>query len=133
LTNLLGDDPTYLQFIEEDTVFKWILDLEEFSALRDEAESDMEELSSPDADEKDILGQTLAADGRLDEAIRAFRSAILIQPTQPEFDFNLANAFVADGRLPQAKEEYLEALKQKSLYGEAYCRLASIYQTYPSD
>ena len=133
LTNLLGDDPTYLQFIEEDTVFKWIVDLKEFSALRDEAESDMEELSSPDADEKNILGQTLAADGRLDEAIRAFRSAILIQPTQPEFDFNLANAFVADGRLPQAKEEYLEALRQKSRYGEAYCRLASIYQTYPSD
>jgi tetratricopeptide (TPR) repeat protein len=57
------------------------------------------------------LGVVLHGSGRLDEAIGAFRSALQLDPTLVEAQFNLGIALEAKGLASQARQQYEDALK----------------------
>ena len=54
------------------------------------------------------LGTTLAAGGRIDEAIEHYRKALEIKPGYAEAHVNLGNAMAARGRMDEAIEHYRE-------------------------
>lgn len=131
LGDLLPHDPTYLKFVLEDTTFQHVIELPEFADLRNDTKA--KELVPSIASEKNLMGRALTANGRLDEALMAYRGAVFINPQEPIFRFNLGRAFNAVDRLPDATREYLEAISLNPSYGEAYCQLARIYQREPVD
>jgi protein O-GlcNAc transferase len=68
-------------------------------------------------------GVVLAGQGRLDEAVAAFRQAIGIKPHSAEAHSNLGGALAARGRLDEAVEAYRQAIRIKPDYAEAYYNL----------
>jgi lipoprotein NlpI len=59
------------------------------------------------------LGTALAAQGKLAEAVAAYREAIRLKPNLPEAHTNLGNALAAQGSLSEALPAYREAARLK--------------------
>ena len=57
-----------------------------------------------------ILGSLLAKDGKLDEAMECYQTALHYQPAYPEAHFFLGNALDEQGKLDEAVAEYQKAL-----------------------
>ncbi len=57
-----------------------------------------------------ILGSLLAKEGKLDEAMEHYRTALSYQPAYPEAHFFLGNALDEQGKLDEAVAEYQKAL-----------------------
>ncbi len=73
-----------------------------------------------------MAGVCLLESGNHEAAIERFKSALLLRPDAAAIHFNLGRAYEAAGNLPQAKEEYLKAVKLKSPYPEADVALGSL-------
>src|SRR3954447_7941758 len=71
------------------------------------------------------LGNALAEQGRLDEAVAAYRTAIELKPTYPEAHSNLGNALVEQGRLDEAVTAYRTAITLEPTYPEAHSNLGN--------
>jgi len=69
------------------------------------------------------LGRTLSLEGKQDEAIDEFRTAIRIKPDFPNAHNNLGAALHDQGKLEEAIAEYRTAIRLKPDYAEAYFSL----------
>ena len=61
--------------------------------------------------------------GKLDEAIAAYREAIRLKPDDAEAHYNLGIALSGQGKLDEAIAEYREAIRLKPDYAEAHYNL----------
>jgi protein O-mannosyl-transferase len=71
------------------------------------------------------LGHALAAEGRLDEAIKHYSEAVRIRPGYAEAHNNLGLALVRQGRIEEAIPHYTEALRFLPDYFEAQSNLGA--------
>ena len=65
------------------------------------------------------LGAALHSQGKLDEAIAAYRAALRIKPGYAKAICNLGTALADQGKLDEAVAAYGEALRLKQDYAEA--------------
>ncbi|MEK6876843.1 MAG: tetratricopeptide repeat protein [Nanoarchaeota archaeon] len=73
------------------------------------------------------LGVVYSKQGRLDEAIREYMTAIKLRPDAPIVHHNLGNVYSKQGRFDEAIKEYMIALRLKADYVEAYNELGIVY------
>ena len=71
------------------------------------------------------LGNALKDQGKLDEAIAAYRQAIGIKPDYAEAHSNLGNALKEQGKLDEAIAAYRQAIGIKPDYAEAHSNLGN--------
>ncbi len=81
--------------------------------------------TSPNAMAHYNLGTTLAAGGRIDEAIEHYRKALEIKPGYAEAYVNLGNAMAARGQMDEAIARYRKAAEINPGYAEAYNNLGN--------
>lgn len=72
------------------------------------------------------LGYQHEADGALDEAIHAYRQALMTGGPNVDASFNLANALAATGRTAEASERYLQAIELNPEFAEAWNNLGVV-------
>jgi len=72
------------------------------------------------------LGASLAAQGRIDEAIEQFKAAIAIDPNQPDVHFNLGAMLDQKGRSADAAEQFEIALRLNPVHSAARKALEDI-------
>jgi tetratricopeptide (TPR) repeat protein len=77
------------------------------------------------ADSLSNLGIALRAQGKLDEAISAFRQAVRVRPDVALFHFNLGAMLHECRRFDEAVVAYRQAIQIKSDYAEAYSNLGT--------
>lgn len=77
------------------------------------------------ADSLSNLGIALRAQGKLDEAIAAFRQAIRVKPDVALFHFNLGAMLHERRRFDEAVVAYRQAIQIKSDYAESYSNLGT--------
>lgn len=77
-------------------------------------------LNPEDAAAYSNLGNSLAAQGRTDEAIAAYDHAILLKPDYTEAHYNRGNALRSQGKLEEALAAFCKAIVLKPEYAEAY-------------
>ena len=71
------------------------------------------------------LGFALGDQGKLDEAIAAYREAIRLKPGYAEAHNNLGNALGEQGKHEEAEKELREAVRLKPDYAEAHSNLGN--------
>jgi len=59
----------------------------------------------------DYMVQSLLKLGRADDAIKAYRQAIKLDPTNDSYHVNLGNVYFSLGRYEESKSEYIKAVK----------------------
>ena len=74
------------------------------------------------------LGEALSQQGKLDEAIAEYRTAIRLQPDLAVAHYNLGNALKDQGKLDEAIAEYRTAIRLQPDYAEAHCNLGIFLQ-----
>ncbi|MDH3703937.1 MAG: tetratricopeptide repeat protein, partial [Alphaproteobacteria bacterium] len=74
------------------------------------------------------LGQVLQAQGRLEEALASFNTAVILAPSLAESHNNLATLQKDLGRLDDAIESYRMAIALRPDFAEAYCNYGSALQ-----
>ena len=72
------------------------------------------------------MGASAAQIGKLDEAVLAFKKALLIKPDYAEVHYNLGNAFRDQEKLQEAIEAYGNALSIKPDHADAYLNLGNV-------
>ena len=72
-----------------------------------------------------LMGASAAQIGKLDEAVLAFKKALLIKPDYAEVHYNLGNAFRDQEKLQEAIEAYGNALSIKPDHADAYLNLGN--------
>ena len=72
-----------------------------------------------------LIGASAAQIGKLDQAVLAFKKALLIKPDYAEAHYNMGNALKDQGKLEEALEAYKKALSIKSDYVEAYLNIGN--------
>jgi len=72
-------------------------------------------------------GQKLREDGKLDEAVAEFRSALNLEPGNLDARVNLALAERSAGQLDRAKETLLDVLNRAPANAPAHYNLAQLY------
>ncbi|MFI4977042.1 MAG: tetratricopeptide repeat protein, partial [Caulobacterales bacterium] len=74
------------------------------------------------------LGNALAAEGRLDDAVKAYELAITLSPRYAEAHNNLGGAFTDQGKLDKAATCYERAIVLGPDYAEAHYNLGKVLQ-----
>jgi tetratricopeptide (TPR) repeat protein len=69
------------------------------------------------------LGQALAGQGRIDEAIAQYSKAMRLKPDDPQAHLNLGAALAAQGRIDEAIAKYSEALRLEPDFPMAHMNL----------
>jgi len=72
------------------------------------------------------LGLALAMEGRYEDAIRNFQTAILLDPSDPGAHLNLAVAYAQTGRVNDARVHAQEALRLQPNYARARAFLGAL-------
>ena len=72
-----------------------------------------------------LIGASAAQVGKLDEAVFAFKRAILIKPDYADAYYNMGNALKEQGKLTEAIKAYNSALSNKPDYAEAYVNMGN--------
>lgn len=75
------------------------------------------------------LGLGYAEQGRLGDAVVAYKTAIRLDPYLIDAYSNLGTSYMAQGRIDEAIREFETALKMNSLDGDIHYNLASAYLT----
>jgi tetratricopeptide (TPR) repeat protein len=94
------------------------------TALRDQADASDTIQQSP-AESHSNRGIALRAQGRIAEAIAAFRQAVQLQPDVALFNFNLGAILHECRKFDDAISAYREAIRVKPDYAEAYANLGA--------
>jgi len=71
------------------------------------------------------LGNALVDQGKLDEAVAAFRRAIALRPNFAEAHSNLGDALQDEGQLEEAIAAYGRAIALRPNFSEAYSNLGN--------
>ena len=73
------------------------------------------------------MGNVLKDQGKLDEAIEAYKMALAIEPDYAEAYNNMGSIFQEQGKLEKAITSYNKALSLKPDYAEAYYNMGNAY------
>jgi len=79
------------------------------------------------------LGKTLFAQGRTDEALACYRTALSMKPDMPITHCNLGGALAESGDFAGAEHHFKEAIRRFPDYGEAYYNLGILYARQGKD
>ena len=74
------------------------------------------------------MGATLKAQGKMEEAIEAYKKALAIKPDYADAYNNMGNALQDQGKLDEAIEVYKKALAIKPDYADAYNNMGNALQ-----
>src|SRR3989338_8426336 len=74
------------------------------------------------------LGIVYNKQGRLDEAIKEYLTAIRFKPAYADAHNNLGNAYNEQSRMAEAIKEYKLALSLKPDYADAHYNLGNVYE-----
>ena len=74
------------------------------------------------------MGNAFKEQGRLNEAINAYKDAIKRAPSHVEAHYNLGNAFKEQGRLNEAIDAYKDAIKRAPSHVEAHYNLGNAFK-----
>ncbi|SEM54656.1 Tfp pilus assembly protein PilF [Syntrophus gentianae] len=77
----------------------------------------------------DYLGSALDGNGDTEEAMRTYRQAIALFPTEDGFNTSLGNLLFADGQYDEALEQYKAAVSKNTSDSEIYYSLGQAYLT----
>ena len=80
-----------------------------------------------------LLGTSLAKQGRLDEALEHYETALKVQPTHAQTNNNIGIVLVALGRCDEAVDHYKTALRSYPDYREAHSNLGLAYEQMGRD
>jgi len=72
------------------------------------------------------LGNALADQGRVDDAVESLQQALQLLPTYGLAHYNLGNLLASQGKLDEAKHHFQEALRIDPAYAEAHNNLANV-------
>ena len=75
-----------------------------------------------------ISGACYAGLGRLDDAVKSYKMAIIIKPDYAKAHFNLAGSYQDLGQLDSAVKSYKKTLEIDSYYAEAHNNLGSVFK-----
>ncbi|MFA4830050.1 MAG: tetratricopeptide repeat protein, partial [Thermodesulfovibrionales bacterium] len=73
------------------------------------------------------LGVALVEQGKLDEAIQEYLTALKLKPNDAMVLCNIGNVYARKGQLDKAIQEYLTAIRLKPDYQESYHNLGLVY------
>jgi tetratricopeptide (TPR) repeat protein len=73
------------------------------------------------------LGAALLLEGRVDDAIAEFQTALSLNATVPEAHYDLASAYLQEGRVDEAAPELTEALRLDPDFAAAHFSLGNIF------
>jgi tetratricopeptide (TPR) repeat protein len=78
---------------------------------------------------EDLFGQALSLEdaGRLEEAARAYRQAIALEPVDPVLHFNLGNVLFALGSIEESVDAFRQAVLCDPYYAESWNNLGNAY------
>jgi tetratricopeptide (TPR) repeat protein len=74
------------------------------------------------------LGNALIGQGKVSEAMEAWRDTIRLKPDYAEAHYNLGTALADQGKSAEAIEAWREAIRLKPDYAQAHCNLGSALQ-----
>jgi predicted O-linked N-acetylglucosamine transferase (SPINDLY family) len=69
------------------------------------------------------LGVALRQQGKIDQAVEAYRQSVAINPAYAEAHYNLGNALFGQNKLEEAVTAYRDAIRGKPDHAGAYCNL----------
>ena len=72
------------------------------------------------------LGMAYAKDGRFDEAIKQYQTAISIRDVYPQVHYNLGNALASTGRIDEAAAQYYQAIDISPTFSFPYNNLVGL-------
>ena len=73
-----------------------------------------------------LLGASAAQIGKLDEAVLAFKQALLIKPDDAQAHYNMGNVLKDQEKFEEALGSYRKALSLKPDYSEAYLNMGNV-------
>ena len=127
LKSLLRQDPTYWMRVSREPVFSGLDGDDRFAKYLQQAKSTA--LTTDAATDKYEEGGVLAREGRIGEALEAYRAAVQYDIKNEKYRFRLAKAFNAMGQKDAAAREYERATSLNTGYALAYCNLAELYES----
>jgi len=77
----------------------------------------------------DYLGAALESNGNSTEAMKTYREAIALFPTEDGFNLSLGNLLFSEGKYEEALEQYTAAVKKNTSDSEIYYSLGQAYLT----
>lgn len=80
----------------------------------------------PSAPGYNNLGNVLAKEGRIDEAVESFRRALNMDPNYAVPHYNWGNLLARQGKLEEAADHYRKALETEPDYAEAHNNLGNV-------
>ena len=87
------------------------------------------EQDSKDAEAWFLLGISNNRLGLIDESVRCFQEATIIQPEQPEIHYNLAKAYELQGDIDAALQGFRNVLRLKPDFVLAYTKLGTLHES----
>ena len=82
--------------------------------------------AAPSAAGYNNLGNALAKQERIDQAVEAYQQALHVEPTYAEAHYNLGNLFAPQGKLNEAMHHYQEAVRILPDFAEAHNNLGNV-------
>jgi tetratricopeptide (TPR) repeat protein len=82
--------------------------------------------AAPSAAGYNNLGNALAKQGRIDQAVEAYQQALRVEPTYAEAHYNLGNLFVPQGKFAEATRHYQEAVRILPDFVDAHNNLGNV-------
>jgi len=77
----------------------------------------------------DYLGAALESNGNSTEAMKTYREAIALFPTEDGFNLSLGNLLFSEGKYEEALEQYTAAVKKNTSDSEIFYSLGQTYLT----
>ena len=104
------------------------LSLDAFDKGSLQSAGSVEVLLYPEAVQMNEAGNSLTRDGKLQEPVNAYQSAVELDPGNPVYHTNLARALARVELFQDAMKEYQEAINLDPEYALAYCELGRVYE-----
>ncbi len=82
--------------------------------------------AAPSAAGYNNLGNALAKQGRIDQAVKAYQQALQVKPTYAQAHYNLGNLFVPQGKFAEAMRHYQQAVRILPDFAEAHNNLGNV-------
>jgi len=79
------------------------------------------------------LGNEVLREGRIEEAIRRYKTAIRLAPKQPVIYYNLGTVYAKQGRIRDAEMQFRQALRLWPEYPDAHANLAVVLAAQGKD
>lgn len=102
------------------------LEKEDYPSMREEC-LDLVKQNPDSPQAHNLLGIALRRTGRIDEAIKEYKTALKLKENYPEAHYNLGRAYFMKGMNREAEYEFFQAIRLRPDYDKALCSLAGIH------